>query len=498
MRLKFLCLLLIAAISAQDIAELPDDYLDPADLAEYRLSQIKEQQLSQTSTESITIEPTAVPTEPGQFDTETELIEDIERPTTNSDSDSSEILAEPSTTTVKTTIKTSTITTKETTTMTKSTTTAKNLPKQNEIKLDIKSKEYEEIVVKNSDDKSDIQTINITTFGKNYQVELRIITEGRHLDFSKCAISKNSDCLKSYIEILDSNTILRVKRQMLPFDIKLRLRQIISGCDSISRIKDIDLVDHLPNIYHNSDHDCIYRIKNVDLIKSMMSLKVVSFPVHEDRICHATMHLTTTNNLENKNEYFTQAVFESSEFLDQFKQGVLVGSKFVLVKLINCFENNEPIEVSVGSIRRSAKEIKMSETENKYYHRLDSGLITSPKMDSNLLFELENKDPRNKITFKLTEYKTKTLCDNVKNSSLITVYGLDQFDQMFVKKFTPCKYDNRIYYLRGFRKVYVQLSREPYQPSVNPVPDNFVMEFNLRTIKSKILFYYFGVEKKKM
>ncbi|RNA18594.1 hypothetical protein BpHYR1_047985 [Brachionus plicatilis] len=464
MRLKFLLILLVTALSAQDIAELLDDYLDPADLAEYRLSQLKEEQLSDTTTESSTTEQTTEFAEPEQYDTGTEPIEFDN--TTLADNGTSQVLVE-STTTV-------------------TTTTTKDLPKQGEINLVIKSGEYEEILVQRSDDKSHTQTISIASSNKNYQVELKIVTESRHLDFSQCAMSQKSDCLKSYIEILDSNSVLKVKRYLLPFDVKLRLRQIVSGCDSISRMRDIDMEGDLPNIYHNSDHDCIYRIKNTDLIRSMVSLKVVSFPIHEDRICHASMHVTTANNLENKNDYFTQAVFESAQSLDQFENGVLVGSRFVLVKLINCFENNEPIEVNVGKVRRSVKEIRMTETENKYYHRLDSALITSPKLDSYLQFELENKDPRNKIAFKLTEYKTKTLCNSEKNSSLITVYGLNQFDQMYVKQFTPCKFDNRIYELRGFRKLYVQLSREPHHPSVNPVPDNFVMEFNLKVIKSYI------------
>ncbi|CAF0780610.1 unnamed protein product [Brachionus calyciflorus] len=117
----------------------------------------------------------------------------------------------------------------------------------------------------------------------------------------------------------------------------------------------------------------------------MMSLKV-TFPTHEDRICHASIHITKTNNLMNKDKYCTQ-----------------VSSKYVLVKLINCFENNEPIEIGIDQIRRSVKEVRMTELENKYYHRVDTSLITSPKLDTSLLFELDNRDSRNRITFKLSE-----------------------------------------------------------------------------------------------
>lgn len=488
--LRFLILTSLILISNQQISELPDEDLDPADIAEYNLNKLKEQILPKSSTTTTTKE---TPTSPAQIErdetttsTESAVVNETQNAETQEPTESEITEQVP---TEKVDITNSTTVSDLTDAEIEESTTRKSTQRESVMNIIVDSGEYKEFIVEKSDDKNAIQIFNVTGVKKSYQIELFLDTQNHFIDFQQCAIFMNdinAECLLSYIEILNHNFVLQIKRFLLPTNIKIKLRLVLSGCDSISRMRDIDFEDKLPSIYHNSDHDCIYRIKNLDPVKNMLMLNILAFPVHDDRVCHASMHVSTTNNINNKDEYYTQAVFESFDSLKQFDQGILIGSKYVLLKLINCFENNEPIQVKIDSIRRSAKEFKMTEAENKYYHRLDSSLITSPKLDSNLLFELDNKDSRNRITFKLSEYKTKTVCDNnvEANSSKIIVYGMNQFNQMYVKTFSVCKFDNSLNELRGFRKVYVQLKREPFHPSLNKVPDNFVMEFNLKIVKS--------------
>lgn len=130
----------------------------------------------------------------------------------------------------------------------------------------------------------------------------------------------------------------------------------------------------------------------------------------------------------------------------------------------------------------------MGEKSKQFNQILNSKLITSTKQDTTLLYEIINEDPRNRIDLRLTDYVSKTVkeeCDKLeKNTSSIIIYGQDQFNQMFFKQYTPCKFDTQMNELRGFKRVYVQFMREKYHQTLAPSPDNFNMEFDLKRVES--------------
>jgi hypothetical protein len=144
-----------------------------------------------------------------------------------------------------------------------------------EIDFEVNSNQYQEIVVEKSreEEENGVQVYSIrspTAALSKYQIQLHISTES-HLDFDKCVIAYSLDpkqettleCLHTYIQVFDAAHIkLKINRKLLPNQITLKLRHVISGCDETTRFKDLMLTTSLaslPIIYHNSDHECIYR-----------------------------------------------------------------------------------------------------------------------------------------------------------------------------------------------------------------------------------------------
>lgn len=135
---------------------------------------------------------------------------------------------------------------------------------------------------------------------------------------------------------------------------------------------------------------------------------------------------------------------------------------------------------------------KLGDTE-KYYFRLDSTFFASPKLDTSLYFEMINQDYRNIISAKLTQYnfvtKKKECEDELsQNSSVITIYGINEFEKMFMQQYSPCSYDLASVQpieFRGFKKIYVQFYRQGYHVKLNPKVDEITIDFNLKIVQSK-------------
>ena len=111
-----------------------------------------------------------------------------------------------------------------------------------------------------------------------------------------------------------------------------------------------------------------------------------------------------------------------------------------------------------------------------------------------------NQDFRNLISAKLSQYthstKKKECEDDLhQNSSLVTIYGVDEFDKMSIHQYSPCSFDPvsaKSIEFRGFSKVYVQFSRQAYHTKLNPKVDEISVDFNLKLVQSKFHLLFTG------
>ena len=124
--------------------------------------------------------------------------------------------------------------------------------------------------------------------------------------------------------------------------------------------------------------------------------------------------------------------------------------------------------------------------------RLDSDLVASPLKDSFLLTEIRNENLRNLIRYKLDYIKdAKKDCAKLdRNTSLLTVYGMDDLDNMHVFQYFPCSPTTADVVspqqeLNGFKTVYVQFYRETKNPKSGFAADKFLLALNLNVVQSK-------------
>ena len=200
----------------------------------------------------------------------------------------------------------------------------------------------------------DILFYSIEPVNSNFQIKLDIKTKSP-LDFGQCAISFNQyqteNCIKSYLQILKSGFMLKVNKALLPDKLNIFVSLVISGCDSETRIRDIDFDgDKTPLIYHNSDHDCIYRVKK-SFTLSMLSLIITNFPSKYERVCKALVQIYNSKNKSDIDEGELQASFEDHNSVNAFSQGIFIAHQYAMIKVVNCYENNEPIEIKIDLIK---------------------------------------------------------------------------------------------------------------------------------------------------
>jgi hypothetical protein len=218
------------------------------------------------------------------------------------------------------------------------------------IKVDLESVTID---LEKSDQSSDFAYFSVESKNPRYPIKLDVKTNSP-LNFGQCAISyKQPDgehCIKSYLQIVRPNFVLKINKALLPDKLSVSFNLVISGCDSETRLSEIDFDgEKTPQIYHNSDHDCIYRIRK-KFPTSMLSLKITNFPSKYERVCKAVVQIYNSkdaNDLDGE----LQASFENIESVRAFQQGIFIGNQFALIKVVNCFENNEPIEIKIDLVK---------------------------------------------------------------------------------------------------------------------------------------------------
>ena len=152
------------------------------------------------------------------------------------------------------------------------------------------------------------------------------------------------------MQIVKPNFVLKINKALLPDKLSISFNLVISGCDSETRLSEIDFDgEKTPQIYHNSDHDCIYRIRK-KFPTSMLSLKITNFPSKYERVCKAVVQIYNSKDAYDLDGEL-QASFENIESVRAFKQGIYIGNQFALIKVVNCYENNEPIEIKIDLVK---------------------------------------------------------------------------------------------------------------------------------------------------
>ena len=220
--------------------------------------------------------------------------------------------------------------------------------------------EQVEIDLEKLDNTGEIIFYSIQSINLNFQIKLDIKTKSP-IDFGQCAISYNyfesEICIKSYLQIIKSDFILKVNKALLPNNLNIFVSLVISGCDSETRIRDIDFDgDKTHFIYHNSDHDCIYRVKKTFTL-SMLSMKITKFPSKYEKVCKALVQVYTSKS-KTDTEGELQASFEDHNTVNAFNQGLFITHQFAMIKVVNCYENNEPIEIKIDLIKSKKLFIK--------------------------------------------------------------------------------------------------------------------------------------------
>jgi len=225
------------------------------------------------------------------------------------------------------------------------------------------------IVAEEEEKKSNVEKyllIYLKSSNKNdYQVQLEIDSQNWPIDFStdQCLFSlvyelnettsnnnnnNNAICLESYHEIFEPNVTLKIKRHKLDTSISIRVRNVISGCSESTQLREIISKPNMPKIYHKSNNDCIYRITN-SVKETMLNLTVVKFPSLDKPLCNRFVKVSgakTRNDLTGD----TQIIFDSYENYKQFNSSVYLVNKFSILRVANCYENTEPIEIEIEHI----------------------------------------------------------------------------------------------------------------------------------------------------
>lgn len=86
----------------------------------------------------------------------------------------------------------------------------------------------------------------------------------------------------------------------------------------------------------------------------MMKILIDGFPLQADKVCHAIVELANGETLEespNAPEHRLQAKFDSLESIEPFASGIMVSAKYAFIKAVNCYENNQPVEITIDAVR---------------------------------------------------------------------------------------------------------------------------------------------------
>lgn len=133
--------------------------------------------------------------------------------------------------------------------------------------------------------------------------------------------------------------------------------------------------------------------------------------------------------------------------------------------------------------------------EKRISSRIDSDIVASPTQDTFLVAEIRNDNFRHLISYQLdyiidpARHKDCPKLD--RNTSMLTIYGLDDLDQMHMFQYYPCTFKQHnppeTIDLNGFKTVYVQFYRETKNPTVSVAADKFLLSVSLKLVQSKYI-----------
>lgn len=217
---------------------------------------------------------------------------------------------------------------------------------------------------------SRIDFINITSIESsydNFEIEMKIEPGNNPISFKECIILVDEEervnvsdpshgtCLKSYMQIQKSKFRLIIKQSLLKHTITIKFRIVISGCPQDSKVRYVDYITSkpMPHIYHNSDQECIYRVHNLNSEETMLRASVHEFP--NEKNCYSFLKLSSTTN-ETDLVGKPRAIFETLDSIRVFETGIYEAKPYLLITILNCYENTQPIQVRLSS-QKSKKKI---------------------------------------------------------------------------------------------------------------------------------------------
>lgn len=130
--------------------------------------------------------------------------------------------------------------------------------------------------------------------------------------------------------------------------------------------------------------------------------------------------------------------------------------------------------------------------EKRTTYRLDSDTVSSPTQDTFLLAEVRNDNLRNLISYSLDYIidKRKDCGKLDRNTSMLTVYGIDDLDNMHTIQYFPCTFQPdqaTDVDMDGFKTLYFQFYRETKNPSSGLSADKFVLSLDLKLVQTKYI-----------
>ena len=153
------------------------------------------------------------------------------------------------------------------------------------------------------------------------------------------------------------------------------------------------------------------------------------------------------------------------------------------------------MQISISNFSGAATTIVLNEKNRSSL--LDSEVVASPIKDSFLLTEIRNENLRNLIRYKL-DYINDPKKDCAKldrNTSLLTVYGMDDLGKMHVFQYAPCSSAmsdvSPQQELNGFKTVYVQFYREIKKLKSGFAADRFLLALDLNVVQSNLILFLF-------
>jgi len=312
----------------------------------------------------------------------------------------------------------------------------------NEVELLLKNEfsdyRVEPLIVEEEVEKSDVEKyllINLKSNNKNdYQVQLEIDSQNWPIDFStdQCIFSlvyksvnettsHNVICLESYHEIFEPNVTLRINRRKLDTPISIRVRNVISGCSESTQLREIISKPNMPRIYHKSNNDCIYRIIN-SVKETMLNLTVVKFPSVDKPLCNRFVKISGTKT-RNDLTGDTQIIFDSYENYKQFNSNVYLVNKYSILRVANCYENTDPIEIEIEHITRNS----FTGSDVKSFI-VDSREKMGDKKLNYFSQEIHNQKSNSKVSCFLQKYTAKQVNGHCR--SKLIIYGVNNFNNL--------------------------------------------------------------------